>query len=70
MSYGMDDFGRDDDIKCDCGGKTYLTYEQGRGLNSYECEECGDHFQVQFDWDDDEADDEYCYDYNYADFTT
>lgn len=61
----LENYGRDDDIKCDCGGKTWLTYEDGYGLNSYECEKCGEHFQVQFDMSDlDEYEDEYCYDYD------
>lgn len=68
MGYGIDNFGRDDNIKCDCGGKTYLTYEDGYGLNSYECEDCGDSFGVEFDIEDDDVEDEYCYDYDYADF--
>jgi hypothetical protein len=65
----LENFGRDDDFKCEvCGGKTYLTYEDGRGLNSYECEKCGDHFQIEFDFDDEREDDEYCYDYADTDF--
>lgn len=62
-----DDFGRDDGIICDlCGGKTYLTYDQGHGLRSYDCEDCGDSFQVQFDSceEDEYEEDEYCYDYD------
>lgn len=48
------DWGRDDGIKCKCGGKTYLVDDQGYGLCGYECESCGDNFQVQYEWDDSE----------------
>ncbi len=54
------DFGRDDGIKCKCGGKTFLVDDQGGGLMAYECEDCGEAFQVQFDWDEgEEADEDY-----------
>ena len=50
------DWGRDDGIVCnlevngkECGGKTYLTYDQGGGLKSYDCEKCGGTFQVQYE---------------------
>ncbi len=53
-------FGRDDGVKCDCGGKTFLTADQGGGLKSYECETCGDSFQVQFEREEPyESDDDY-----------
>lgn len=48
-------FGRDDGIKCHaCGGKTFLTNDQGRGLRSYDCESCDEVTQVQFDSVDEE----------------
>lgn len=47
------DFGRDDGVKCDCGGKTFLVDDQGGGYCSYECESCGQSFGVQYDTDDD-----------------
>lgn len=50
----MTDFGRDDGINCECGGKTFLVDDQGYGLRAYECEKCGNTFQVQFEWDDDD----------------
>ena len=45
-------FGRDDGIRCDCGGTTYLVDDQGFGLITYQCETCEESFQVQYDWDD------------------
>jgi hypothetical protein len=33
-------WGRDDGIKCDCGGKAYLVDDQGLGLCDYVCEDC------------------------------
>ena len=53
------DFGRDDGIKCECGGKTFLVDDQGYGLKAYECEVCERTFQVQFDWDHEEPDHDY-----------
>lgn len=51
------DFGRDDGIRCHaCGGKTFLTDDQGRGLRGYNCENCDEITQVQFEWDDPEDD--------------
>ena len=49
-------FGRDDGIKCECGCKTFLVDDQGAGLCAYECEECGETFQVQFEYDGDDGD--------------
>jgi hypothetical protein len=37
-----------------CGGKTFLTDNQGGGYCCYECESCGQSFGVQYDRDDDE----------------
>lgn len=52
------EFGRDDGIRCDlCGGGTFLVDDQGYGLCGYECEDCGNTFQVQFDIDPDDYDD-------------
>lgn len=48
----LEDFGRDDGIKCQCGGKTFLVFDQGHGLRSYDCEKCGETVTAQFDWDD------------------
>ena len=46
-------FGRDDGIECHaCGSKTYLSFDQGRGLCSYNCENCDNVTQVQYDYDD------------------
>ena len=46
-------YGRNEGIKCHkCSGKTYLTDDQGRGLKTYECESCGEHTMVQFEYDD------------------
>ena len=42
-------FGRDDGIRCECGGKTYLVDDQGHGLISYQCERCEEPVQVQYD---------------------
>ena len=57
MIDNLENFGRDDGFKCEkCGGKTYLTYQDGRGLDSYACEDCDEHFQVEYDLDDDDAD--------------
>ena len=42
-------FGRDDGIRCECGGKTYLVDDQGHGLISYQCERCEEPIQVQYD---------------------
>lgn len=65
---GNGEYGRDDGIFCDvCGGKTYLTDDQGYGLKGYDCEDCGESIQVQYDYDEQEED-EYCYDYDYTDF--
>lgn len=51
-------FGKDDGIKChECGGKTFLSYDQGGGLISYDCEKCGAVTQVQYDDCDDEETD-------------
>lgn len=48
------EFGRDDGIKCHaCGGKTFLSLDQGQGLRSYDCEDCDETTTVQFEWDDD-----------------
>jgi hypothetical protein len=60
------EFGRDDGVLCECGGKTFLIDDQGGGLLAYECEDCGETFQVQYDSDDDEEegyDPDYYYDY-------
>lgn len=48
---GIDDFGRDDGIICECGAKTYLVYDQGGGLRSYECDnpDCDKSTMVQFE---------------------
>jgi hypothetical protein len=46
---GLDDFGEDIHVLCDCGGKTYLTYDHGDGLFAVTCEDCDQEFQVQFD---------------------
>ena len=51
---GNGEWGRDDGIKChECGGETYLTHDQGGGLRSYDCDDCGVVNQVQFDSDED-----------------
>lgn len=55
----MDDrnFGRDDGVKCDkCGGKTFLSYDQGGGLVSYDCETsgCDEVTTVQYESDGEE----------------
>lgn len=56
-------FGRDDGIKCwKCQGPTFLSYDQGGGLVSYDCENeaCGEITQVQFDdCEDDVPDPDY-----------
>jgi hypothetical protein len=46
---GLDDFGSNIGVICECGGPTYLTYDHGDGLFAVTCEECGAEFQVQFD---------------------
>lgn len=63
-------FGRDDGVICECGGKTYLVNDQGQGLCAYECETCGETFQVQYDSDDgDEYEPEFSYsDFDYGDY--
>lgn len=59
------DIGRDDGIKCKCGGSTFLVDDQGGGLRSYQCDVCGQSFQVQFETDeptpdyDPESDEQY-----------
>jgi len=37
-----------------CGGKTFLTDDQGGGYCCYECESCGQSFGVQYDSDDED----------------
>ena len=49
-------FGRDDDIKCECGGDTYLSHDDGYGLLSYNCIECDSCIGVQYEIDDCEED--------------
>lgn len=45
-------YGQPSQIKCHkCKGKTYLIDDQGQGLETYECEDCGEHTMVQFEWD-------------------
>jgi len=51
-------YGKPSKIKCHkCKGKTYLVDDQGRGLQTFECEQCGEHTMVQFEWDDDDSGD-------------
>lgn len=46
-------YGRDDGLECpECGSPTFLTDDQGFGLCSYECESCGECFQVQYEHDE------------------
>lgn len=55
-------FGRDDGIRCyKCGGATFLTYDQGYGLRSYDCEDekCGEISTVQFEWDEPDDEEEF-----------
>jgi hypothetical protein len=62
-------FGRDDGIECyECGGKTFLSFDQGRGLQSYDCadEKCAAVTTVQFEYDDDDDHDDD--DFDYVDF--
>ncbi len=46
-------FGEDHGIKCDdCGGSTFLVYDDGGGHMSYQCDICDNSFSVQYDWDE------------------
>lgn len=45
-------FGRDDGIRCACGGSTYLVDDQGYGLITYTCDVCEESFQVQYEVED------------------
>lgn len=57
------DWGRDDGIRCACGGTTYLVDDQGHGLCAYACDICEKSFQVQYENDDDEETEDDFWDY-------
>jgi DNA-directed RNA polymerase subunit RPC12/RpoP len=43
-------FGRDDGVRCHaCGSKTFLSFDQGCGLKSYNCEKCDEVTTVQYE---------------------
>ena len=50
-------FGEDHGVKCHgCGNATFLSYDNGYGLMSYNCEKCDESTQVQYDGYDDDDD--------------
>ena len=49
-------FGRDDGIKCHaCGSETFLSFDQGQGLCSYDCKNCDEITTVQFEHEETEG---------------